>query len=86
MENLKTFTGDMNIAMADMRAAAQQAVTTMNRLEGLMAKAETGEGLLGRLMGDAELAEGAVQAVANLNTLIADIQENPRRYLSFSIF
>ena len=42
MENLKTFTGDMNIAMADMRAAAQQAVTTMNRLEGLMAKAENG--------------------------------------------
>lgn len=86
MENLKTFTGDMSVAMTDMRAAAQQAVTTMNRLEGLMAKAETGEGLLGRLMGDAELAEGAVEAVANLNTLIADIQKNPRRYLSFSIF
>ena len=37
-------------------------------------------------MGDSALAEGAVQAVANLNTLIADIQKNPRRYLSFSIF
>ena len=86
MENLKTFTGDMRVAMADMRAAAQQAVTTMGRLEGLMTRAETGEGLLGRLMGDAELAEGAVQAVENLNTLIADIQKNPRRYLSFSIF
>lgn len=86
MENLKSFTGDMSVAMADMRTAAQQAATTMNRLEGLMVKAESGEGLLGRLMGDAELAEGAVQAVANLNTLIADIQKNPGRYLSFSIF
>ena len=76
MENLKSFTGDMSVAMADMRTAAQQAATTMNRLEGLMVKAESGEGL----------AEGAVQAVANLNTLIADIQKNPGRYLSFSIF
>lgn len=86
LANLKTLTGDMNVGVADMRAAAQQAAATMNRLEGLMARAETGEGLLGRLMGDEELAEGAVQAVANLSSLIADIRENPRRYLNFSIF
>ena len=86
MENLKTLTGDMRVAMSDMRAAARQSVVTMNRLEGLMVGAEAGEGLLGRLVGDAELAEGAAQAVANLNSLIADIRENPGRYLSFSIF
>lgn len=86
MENLKTLTADMRTSMADLRAASKQAVTTMNRLEGLLASAEEGEGLLGRLLGDPELAEGAVEAVANLNALLTDLQENPRRYLSFSVF
>ena len=86
MRNLKTVTGDMREAMAEMRAAAQQGVTTMNRLEGLMARAESGEGLMGRLLADQELAEGVTSAVANLNTLLADIKDNPTRYLSFSIF
>ena len=86
MQNLKTLTADMRVAMADTRAAAQQASTTMTRLEGLMAKAESGEGLLGRLLADPVLAEGATAAVANLNALLADIKENPTRYLSFSVF
>ena len=86
MRNLRTLTGDMREAMAEMRAAAKQGVKTMDRLEGLMTRAESGEGLMGRLLADAELAEGVTAAVANLNTLLADIRDNPTRYLSFSIF
>lgn len=86
MENLKTLTGDMRAAMAEMRTAAQQGTATLARLDALLAGAESGEGLLGRLLGDSELAEGASAAVANLNQLLADIKENPTRYLSFSIF
>ena len=86
MQNFKTLTGDMRAAMADMRTAAQQGSATLTRLDVLLASAESGEGLLGRLLGDPELAEGAAAAVANLNQLLADIKENPTRYLSFSIF
>ncbi|MDE2876700.1 MAG: MlaD family protein [Gemmatimonadota bacterium] len=86
MENLKTLTGDMRAAMTELRTAAQQGSATMTRLETLLASAESGEGLLGRLLADPELAEGATAAVANLNRLLADIKENPTRYLSFSIF
>lgn len=86
MENLMTLTSDMRTSMADLRAASRQAVTTMNRLEGLMASAEEGEGLLGRLLGDPELAERAAEAVRNLNALLTDMQKNPRRYLNFSVF
>lgn len=86
MQNLKTLTGDMRAAMTELRTAAQQGSATMTRLETLLASAESGEGLLGRLLGDPELADGATEAVANLNRLLADIKENPSRYLSFSIF
>lgn len=86
MENLKTLTGDMSAAMAEMRTAAQQGSATMARLDGLLARAQSGEGLLGALLGDQELAEGATTTMKNLNQLLADIKENPTRYLSFSIF
>ena len=86
MANLKTLSGDMRAAMTELRTAAQQGSATMTRLETLLASAESGEGLLGRLLGDPELADGATAAVANLNQLLADIKENPTRYLSFSIF
>ena len=86
MENLKTLTGDMRVAMAEMRTAAQQGAATMTRLEALLASAESGQGLLGRLLGDQELADGTAAAMKNLNQLLADIKENPTRYLSFSIF
>lgn len=86
MENLKTLTGDMRAAMAEMRTAAQQGATTLTRLETLLAKAESGEGLLGRLLGDQALADKATETVNTLNQLLADFKENPTRYLSFSIF
>ena len=86
MENVKTLTGDMRAAMAEMRTAARQGAATMTRLDSLLAQAESGEGLLGRLLRDRALAEGATETVNSLNQLLADIKENPTRYLSFSIF
>lgn len=86
MRNLKTLTADMGAAMAEMRNAAQQGSATMARLDTLLAGAQSGRGLLGALLGDQTLADGATETVKNLNQLLADIKENPTRYLSFSIF
>ncbi|MCY3809067.1 MAG: MlaD family protein [Gemmatimonadetes bacterium] len=84
--NLRAMSEDMVAAMDDIRESAQQATATMDRLEDLVVAAETGEGLLGNLLGDKELAGETADAIARLNALLADIQENPRRYLSFSVF
>ena len=86
LSNLRFLTEELNASLTDMRSAARQADTTFARLDALLAAAETGDGSLGKLLGDPALAEGAIQAVRELRTLLADIQENPRRYLSFSIF
>lgn len=86
LSNLRSLTDELNSSLGDMRAAAQQADTTFARLDALLAAAETGDGSVGKLLGDPALAEGAIEAVQELRALLADIQENPRRYLSFSIF
>ena len=84
--NLKAMSEEMTLAMDDVRASARQATVTMDRLEDLIAAAEAGEGLLGSLLRDEGLAGETANAVAQLNALLADIRENPRRYLSFSVF
>ncbi len=86
MNNLRSLTGELDNSLDDLRAAAQRADTTFARLEALLDAAESGDGSVGRLLGDPALAEGAVEAIQELRALLADIQENPRRYLSLSIF
>ncbi len=86
LSNLRSLTDQLNTSLSDMRSAAQRADTTFARLDALLVAAETGDGSLGKLLGDPALAEGAIEAVQELRALLADIQENPRRYLSFSIF
>lgn len=86
LENLRNLTGRMDASLADLQSAARQADATFARLDGLFAAFEDEEGSLGRLLADPSLAEGAMDAVAELRTLLEDIRQHPRRYLSFSIF
>ena len=86
MENLRALTDDMGASMEELRGAARRADATFARLDALLSAAEAGDGSLGRLLADPALADGAVDAIVELRALLADIQENPRRYLSFSIF
>ncbi len=86
MSNLRALTESMNMSLGTLREAARRADTTFARLDDLLAAAESGDGSLGRLLDDPALVDGAVEAVRELRALLADIQENPRRYLSLSIF
>jgi phospholipid/cholesterol/gamma-HCH transport system substrate-binding protein len=88
-----------NTARSVDRVAAQVEASTAG-LEGTMARAdsafasvqrvtdriEAGEGSLGRLIIDPTLAIRAENAMAQLDSLLADVKANPRRYLRLSIF
>ena len=93
MEAATGASGDLRHASANLRslAAAAQAneVSFVNILvaaDSIVTRLEAGRGSLGMAVTDSVLYVETLGAVRDARQLIADIQENPRRYFSFSIF
>ncbi len=59
--------------------ASAQLDTVMNRIEN-------GEGLAGTVISDPELARELRNTMNNVNGLMEDIKENPKKYFSFELF
>lgn len=55
-------------------------------LQGLLGRIDRGEGTLGRLSTDDALYVNMNQAAERLAALLADLKENPKRYINISIF
>ena len=63
-----------------------RADSAFTRIDRIAARMEGGEGALGRLLVDSTLAVRAEDVLAQLDLLLRDLQENPRRYVRLSIF
>ena len=59
---------------------------TVSELNGVIAAMERGEGSLGKVLKDEQLYNNLEETSKNLNSLVVDIKENPKRYLNFSVF
>lgn len=59
---------------------------TVGRLNNVVAGIENGNGTLGKVMKDEELYNNLEETSKNLNELIIDLKQNPKRYLNFSVF
>ncbi len=84
--NLKELTRQLEGAPDDIRGMAAQADSTFARASAIMAGLEAGEGTLGRLLEDPTMAQEMEGTLQELQLLLVDIRENPRRYLRLSIF
>jgi len=63
-----------------------QADSTIQKLNKITTKINNGEGTLGLLLEDEELYNKLKEASTDLDNLLIDIKENPKRYLRFSAF
>jgi phospholipid/cholesterol/gamma-HCH transport system substrate-binding protein len=70
----------------DLGHTAAAADTSFTRLNQIMAGVERGEGTIGRLMQDTALYTELVETNALMQALLADFQENPRKYINLEIF
>jgi phospholipid/cholesterol/gamma-HCH transport system substrate-binding protein len=52
----------------------------------LLAKFNSGEGTVGKLVSDEKLYKDLAQASQNLSALLADLKENPSRYINVTVF
>jgi phospholipid/cholesterol/gamma-HCH transport system substrate-binding protein len=59
---------------------------TTDRLNGILAKLESGQGSAGQLLNDPGLYRDVRGLVQRLDSLTTDFQRNPRKYINLSIF
>lgn len=64
-------------------AKLAQAIAEVNTL---LAKINSGSGSIGNLVSDEKLYKELAQASQNLSFLLADLKENPKRYINVTIF
>lgn len=57
-----------------------------DRIDGMLARSEARNGTLAQIVNDPDLYQELVTTLRETRTLIADIRENPKRYVKLSLF
>ena len=60
--------------------------STLESFDAVMKKIEQGEGSIGKLVNDEKLYDNLDAASKELEELLRDLKENPKRYLHISVF
>jgi phospholipid/cholesterol/gamma-HCH transport system substrate-binding protein len=58
----------------------------LGRMDTVLARVEKGEGSVGKAFSDPELADELTGLVKDLRGLVKDVQDNPNRYVHFTLF
>lgn len=71
-------------------ANIKQTVSNLNKaleeLQTMLNKVNNGEGTMGMLVNDKKLYDNLTNSTANLESLLADLEANPKKYVHFSLF
>jgi len=82
--NLAQFTDSLN--QVDIRGLATSLEKTLTSFNSVMSKIDNGEGSIGKLVNDEELYNNLEGASKELEELLRDLKENPKRYVNISVF
>ncbi len=74
-----------DLVSADFKNVINEAKTTLNSVNTLIGKANSGEGTLGKLISDDQLYDQLVLTNKSLQNLVNDISVHPERYIHFSV-
>lgn len=75
-----------NIDIKNLNQTIEKLSDASNKLNLVISGIQNGDGSLGKLAKDDALYKNLNDTSANLNILIKDIKENPKRYIHFSVF
>ena len=82
--NLKTITD--SISKVNIALTVSQFNNTLKGLNSIVSSIDTGNGTLGKLVNDQSLYKSLVDVSEELESLISDLKNHPKRYVNFSIF
>lgn len=83
-ENLASFSD--SLAQVDIKAMAANLESTLESFDAIMKKIDNGEGSMGKLVNDEQLYTNLEAASKELEELLRDLKENPKRYVHISVF
>jgi len=83
---LRTVTAQLSDSISGVAPTLARADSAFARVDRIAARIEAGEGSIGRLMSDSTFAVRAEEVLLQLDLLLQDVRENPRRYVRLSIF
>jgi phospholipid/cholesterol/gamma-HCH transport system substrate-binding protein len=75
-----------SLSKSQIKSAVSNADNTLRELNGLLARINAGQGTLGKLAKNDSLYFNLNRSAENLDKLLQDLKENPKRYVHFSIF
>lgn len=75
-----------DIAKANFKETLENANKAVSDLQLTVSKINEGKGSIGLLLNDEKLYNNLNNAANNLDKLMVDLQANPKRYVSFSVF
>jgi phospholipid/cholesterol/gamma-HCH transport system substrate-binding protein len=84
LNNLETVSDQ--VAAANFKQTIDNANKAVADLQGVVAKVNNGDGTLGLLVNDRQMYDNLNNASKNLDSLVIDLKENPKRYVHFSVF
>ncbi|ALL05653.1 MlaD family protein [Pedobacter gandavensis] len=84
LNNISTVTDQ--VAAANFKQTIDNANKSMADLQSIVGKINEGKGTLGLLINDTKMYDNLNSASGNLDKLIIDLKENPKRYVHFSVF
>lgn len=74
------------VAAANFKQTIDNANKAVADLQTIVTKVNTGQGTLGQLVNDTKMYDNLNNASKNLDNLMIDLKENPKRYVHFSVF
>lgn len=75
-----------SLAKTQLKSAVTNADNTLKELNVLLAKINEGQGTIGKLAKNDSLYNNLNKSADDLDKLLKDLKENPRRYVHFSLF
>ena len=75
-----------SLANAGLAETVSNFKTTVDKLNAVLGKIESGEGTLGKLAHDDKLYNNLAEASRELDLLLQDFRLNPKRYVNVSVF
>jgi len=73
-------------ASANMASISEELKATSLKLDAIVAKVDSGNGTASKLLNDAGVYDDVRKLLAQLDTVLVDFKNNPRRYINLKVF